>query len=60
MENGTDHLFLFQGDREKLGLDFGKFDEFFIEAVFGPRYAKIVPNGEKDEWWDILKFAGLR
>lgn len=32
----------------------GGIDHFLSHYAFGEGYSKIIPNGEQDEWWQIL------
>ncbi len=60
LEAKTGKLYLFRRDGDLNGEYLGLFDYFFTNVVFGCDYTKIIPDGDKDEWWSILGDAGLR
>lgn len=60
LDSKTGQLYLFARDGDEDGENLGEFDEFFTDAVFGSRYAQVIADGDKDEWWGVLGAAGLR
>jgi len=55
LESKTGQLYLFKGDGDEDGEILGDFDEFFADTVFGSRYAQVIADGDKDEWWSVLR-----
>jgi hypothetical protein len=59
LEADTGQLYLFKRDCEANGELLGEFDEFFTYAVFGERYVEVIADGNQDEWWAVLRSAGI-
>lgn len=50
----------YQGHEIDIQADcFGSFDEFLMRYVFGNRYAEIIPDADKEEWYQFLKKINL-
>lgn len=59
LEANTDQLYLFRENGSNSGEPLGTFDTFFSEVIFGKSYPRFIADGGLDEWWEILKVAGL-
>lgn len=57
----TEDIYLFyQGcENEIEGKCFGIFDTFLNDYVFGKKYAEIIPDAEKEEWYIFLNKMNL-
>lgn len=55
----TSEVRLFPSGGKRKGQPIKRLDAF-LEDLFGSGYAEHVPDAEDDEWWDVLRRAGLR
>ena len=59
LEKATGRVRLFRVDGDPDGEDLGDFDSL-LGRLLGPGYEQLVPDVDDDEWWTLLKAAGLR
>lgn len=48
----------FSHDDGSPGRMLGTLDAFLL-SLLGPGYPSVIPDGAKDEWWGVLRAAGL-
>ena len=55
MDLETNELWLFRQDIDPEGERLGDFDDFFSDVIFGEGYARVIPDGDQDEWYLIIR-----
>ena len=57
--NGNIYLFDYDNNTIRYDIEFGSFNNFINEFIFGVGYEEIIPDIQSDEWYNFLKKIGV-